>query len=422
LISTSRKRLGLISAIGLIAIATLTPTPGATRGEMFCLACGERGVADVILNVLLFVPFGLALASLGLTLRRSLLAGFLLSFGLELFQLLLPGRDPTVSDLLCNSVGSVVGYALWSGNPVSFARRLSPAAAFATLLAQLAIIIAGSLLFVPALPTRVYYGQWTPEFADVKHYTGSVTHAQVGNIAVASSRITRSREVRDSLLAGATVWVVGITGKKAPGFAPIFNIFDDHQREVLSLGADRNDFVLRYRTLSAALRLDQPALRFRGMLNELERGRNFDIRVRRISHGFCVSVKSTRACPTGFNIGDAWQVLITAERLPHALASVVRLSWLALLFLPTGFLLVRRKNLILFAATIAAVLLIVPGPAHIAPTPLSYVFSALAGLTIGAALQHQFGSKSGAKTERLVAHNAGNSALRKFDKQRSTRS
>ncbi len=46
----------------LVALITLTPSQGFTGGVMsgaLCLFCGSRGLADAILNVVLFIPLGI---------------------------------------------------------------------------------------------------------------------------------------------------------------------------------------------------------------------------------------------------------------------------------------------------------------------------------------------------------------------------
>ena len=54
----------LVWAVGLAAV-TLTPNGGpVARILSFCLLCGERGTADAILNVVLFLPLGLLIGNL----------------------------------------------------------------------------------------------------------------------------------------------------------------------------------------------------------------------------------------------------------------------------------------------------------------------------------------------------------------------
>ena len=102
----------LAFALLVIAIATLWPMPGPSHQWAFCLACGAHGTSDLLLNIALFMPLGAALALRG---RRSssiaVLAG-LLSAAIELSQFYIPGRDPSLSDIVSNTLGAVFGALL----------------------------------------------------------------------------------------------------------------------------------------------------------------------------------------------------------------------------------------------------------------------------------------------------------------------
>ena len=75
-------------------------------------------LADVIMNLTGFAPFGYLLAALlmtGLNIRRrravvmTVLAGFLLSLFIELVQIWIPTRSSQLSDLVLNTLGAWVG-------------------------------------------------------------------------------------------------------------------------------------------------------------------------------------------------------------------------------------------------------------------------------------------------------------------------
>ncbi|MGX5697450.1 VanZ family protein [Agromyces soli] len=65
-------------------------------------------------NIVLFVPFGLLVALAWPRLSPWLVigAGCLTSISIELVQLTLPTRFPTVSDVIANTTGAAIGYAL----------------------------------------------------------------------------------------------------------------------------------------------------------------------------------------------------------------------------------------------------------------------------------------------------------------------
>ncbi|WP_265938414.1 VanZ family protein [Bacillus thuringiensis] len=69
-------------------------------------------------NILLFVPFGFFLSwrkySYGKLLLNVTLKGLFLSFVIEMFQYIIPmGRSADVDDLILNTFGAFLGYAIW---------------------------------------------------------------------------------------------------------------------------------------------------------------------------------------------------------------------------------------------------------------------------------------------------------------------
>lgn len=126
--STARRWLVAAGAYALLIVyASLFPLSGWTATSdplgWLRLATGPRHLprADLLVNVLAYVPLGLAIAA-GLSAfvgRASSIAlaaflGFCLSFGIETAQSYLPSRVSSLSDLLANSLGSLLGgLSIW---------------------------------------------------------------------------------------------------------------------------------------------------------------------------------------------------------------------------------------------------------------------------------------------------------------------
>lgn len=114
----------LIAAAFAAGIALLTLVPATIAGPvrgLFLRAVWEAtqpihggwlpGDLDSVLNTLLFVPLGAAVALL-LSRRAwplAVVAGFVLSAGVEFAQASIPGRVPDAGDVLWNTVGAAVG-------------------------------------------------------------------------------------------------------------------------------------------------------------------------------------------------------------------------------------------------------------------------------------------------------------------------
>lgn len=136
----------LLLGLSLAAIGglTLIPLPDQSRASALtswhCLVCGDTGMADVLLNIALFVPLGLALGLKRVRPSRTLLIGVLLSTAIELLQAtLVAGRDPSISDVLTNTMGTLAGGVIGRAAPqlwlptVARARQLAALTALAWL-------------------------------------------------------------------------------------------------------------------------------------------------------------------------------------------------------------------------------------------------------------------------------------------------
>lgn len=71
-------------------------------------------VPHFIVNVAFFVPLGLALPFLvkKVSFSKTIIIGLLCSFTIEILQCFI-GRDSSVDDLICNTLGTIVGYVLY---------------------------------------------------------------------------------------------------------------------------------------------------------------------------------------------------------------------------------------------------------------------------------------------------------------------
>src|SRR4029077_6988777 len=78
----------------------------------WCVACGDRGRADFLLNVILFLPLGCALRLAGARIRTAVLIGMFLSITIELTQAFIPGRDTSLGDVISNTTGTFLGFVV----------------------------------------------------------------------------------------------------------------------------------------------------------------------------------------------------------------------------------------------------------------------------------------------------------------------
>ena len=96
-----------------ILVATLRSQGGALApGWSFSITSGDAALAELIQNLLLFLPLGVSLTLAGVRPRRAIALGVLLSFAVEFAQQWIPGRDPSTGDILCNSISTALGVTL----------------------------------------------------------------------------------------------------------------------------------------------------------------------------------------------------------------------------------------------------------------------------------------------------------------------
>jgi VanZ family protein len=123
-------RILLLSVAGILFL-TLFPFHFALHGKasegLFPFFRGQLqegkspGLFDVLLNVLLFVPFGFGVAeklrengkSRGATVLIAWAAGALFSYTVEVLQIYIPSRDSGWGDVITNSAGTVLGYVAY---------------------------------------------------------------------------------------------------------------------------------------------------------------------------------------------------------------------------------------------------------------------------------------------------------------------
>jgi hypothetical protein len=375
----------LAFAVLAIALATLSPTTGSPREWTLCLACGDRGTADLLLNVALFMPLGAALALRGRTLPFVALLAALLSGAIEVAQFSIPGRDPTLGDIVSNTLGATLGALL-----VGRARVwLFPKATVASWLCRSATVgaaitcLATGLLLTPSFPATQYYGLWTPNLGHLEWYRGRLLDAGVAGTRIGPGPIPARSRVAELLRSdtGYELHVRALAGPATQRLAPLFAIFDGDRREILLLGAQRAELVLRVHTRAAAWRFDRPDLRLPA-LQHVGIGDTVSVRVVGDAGNGRYTIDGTER---GFTVGIGWALLMYPETFPFK--AVVSAVWIGVVFLPAGFWLRTRIDGLTGGLGILSGLALVPALTPLLPTPASQWMAAALGLLGGVALQ-----------------------------------
>ena len=262
-----------LASLAAIALLTLRPIgTGAERHLLLCLACGEFGTTDVLLNVALFAPLGAGLHLAGLRRRAVFALALAATVAIESAQyLLIPGRFASLGDVAANSAGALLGAWLvgsWRPWLLPDPRRAARIAAVAAV--AWTALLAGSGWALRAAPTdRSYVLQVAPHIASLADFTGDVSghavngeSAQAGRLATTPAVTARMR--RDSIELAATVRCV----EPQPRLAAVLRLVDLERNELALLGQRGRDIVFRARMRAAALRLRTPRLALRDALPE----------------------------------------------------------------------------------------------------------------------------------------------------------
>ena len=241
------------AAIILIAALTLVPAPQQAAASAltpwYCLICGDRGLVDVLLNIALFVPFGLALGHRGIRPSRVTLIALLGSAAIELAQAtLVPGRDASLSDVLTNTAGALAGAilasclgTLWRPT-VSRARQLAlgGAAAWLALLAVTGIALQPDRA---SKPTRLLVAPPEPL---LDTFRGTVHRVEPDSVP----------EIMQTLAVTAMVTTAGLTER----LAPVVELRDSNRYPIARLGQLGQKPVFERRLLATRWRLRTPTV------------------------------------------------------------------------------------------------------------------------------------------------------------------
>jgi hypothetical protein len=268
---TPRRLASLAAAAAAAAIAVATLTPGDPHAledtGLTCLVCGSRGGVDVTLNLLLFLPLGAALAAAGWRGWTAVLAGAALSLAVETAQLtIVVGRDPSLSDLVFNTVGTGLGWLVvrharaWA-LPAPVAARWLAAAALGVWTLALVLTAAGLRLDVST--SRYAVSRLPAGTAFLRPFEGEVREAWLDGRPVSPVEVDGYAPMEEGPpLRGDSVVVAAVVEPAYPPgmLRPLVVVYDEAMDELLVFGQRGRSLVLRVRTASAAARFASPAL------------------------------------------------------------------------------------------------------------------------------------------------------------------
>ncbi len=363
--------LSILSIAGILFLTLRHGESDLTHGWSYSLTSGDAALAELIQNLILFIPLGVSLTLARVLPGRVVAIGALLSFAVEFAQQYIPGRDPSVGDIICNTTSTALGVLLVVTAPIWLwapPRRSAWQARLAALTAVLVWFGTGAML-QQTFPPRPYRIIPTPNSPKFGHYEGKVLKVTPGE---------RSLEVR------------AVAAPHPPGrTSPLIVVLSRTDDRVLLVSADGPDLTLRYDMPAVHWTLEQPDLRLRGGMKPVAPGDTFTATFTATSRddpSLCLRVNATERCHLGYTIGDGWKLIYYPEGRPAWMLGLINTLWIAGCVIWVGYWAVRGAQVSggwLAMGLVIAGLLIVPLLTGLRPTPVHEWIGALGGMAMG---------------------------------------
>lgn len=212
-----------------------------------------------MLNTAMFVPIGIGLALLGVRPQIAIPSMCALSLGIETAQgTIIAGRDPSLSDLLTNSTGGAIGFAVgyifdWWAAPT--ARRAS-LLVLGWMGVWIAVQTGSAISLTPAATDGQYYGQIRRALG-MPRWTGEVLDASLDGARLPNTKFADSKSVRDMLNGkdGAEWQATVVPHDWIARRTSFARIADGDMHEIGMLGQQYGNFVFGVRNYGLSLRM-----------------------------------------------------------------------------------------------------------------------------------------------------------------------
>jgi hypothetical protein len=331
----------LVVAVGLIGFFTLGPRAVAEPASFdWCLGCGELGTLDILLNIGLFAPFGAALALISN--RRVLaiaLAAAALSTLVELAQLyVVSGRDPSVSDIVANTLGGALGAVLVR---LATVRAAVPPQqwqwiAWVTAFAAAGALLLGEWSLRPHVVRETVFVQWLPERARYAPFRGDLRRIWLESRQLVPGEVLPRETIADEFQDGRVTFCARIVPGAATGSTALIARLVRRSGEFVMLGQDGDDLVARYRANAARLRL-----RMLRLPDAIVAGRDSVIDVALQLERGVLTLHATgshaQSARHVMNAGRAWVVFLPGDMAVGRAGFAIDILWVALMFAAVAF-------------------------------------------------------------------------------------
>ena len=335
--------IAVVAVVIAILVVTLSPSGGGAPAPFsFSFDPGRRGVGDAILNFLLFVPLGIAIAWSGRPVIIAGISGLVLASLVEIAQTVLPGRDPALSDIVLNIAGAVAGAVM--------ARRrrvlLAPDATASSMLTAASLVIVASTMVGTAYV--------------LSPIPGSPARAE-RQLPLPASPGEGAADIRSLLTLDSP-------------FAP----------EPILIARSADDLLLRYPSRGSPFGFDQPEYRRAGAFEGRVTGSPTIISLRRHGSRWDIALGGD-PITLGPTIGRGWAALAYPDAIGRRWGGMISGLWLLAMFLPIGFWARGRLRSIAGVVSLLLMLFMPAITGVVASTPLEWA-GAVTGFLVGGVL------------------------------------
>ena len=346
-------------------------------GWSFDLTTGEAGLAELLQNLILFIPLGMSLGLARVPLLRAVAIGALLSFSVEFAQQWIPGRDPSVGDIICNTTSTAIGAGLIWLAPrwLTVSPQRSGWHALGAALLAVLVWFGTAAALRPTFPRPPYCVVARPDFSLWGRYRGEVLEAN---------------------LAQGILYVKATFPKRPPGRpCPLAAVLDARDNRATILAAAGRDLTMRYQMPALALTLEQPDLRWENALARIAPADTFTASTGRDAGHLCLAVNDEWRCNLGYTIGDGWKLIFYPEHWPGWLLAIINACWVAGWTIGVGFWAGRtslgekgggRRAAKIAVALVLLGMIVVPMTTHLRGSSLFEWIGALVGIELGLVL------------------------------------
>jgi hypothetical protein len=380
---------GVLLLLAVVGIVLVTLLPGdRDASSRACLACGPHPGAGMLLNVVLFVPVGMALALLGTPWRAALAIAFSIALVVEILQLVLPaGHIASVSDVAMNVTGTALGLHLTRHRRAILYPRSRSALRFVIsgAMVWLLVLLLTAVGLRPSVPRGDYTAQLSPDLDGFADHAGQLFAASLSGIELADGIVPGTDALRDAMRTrtqlDAQVELVPGPG----GIAPLVRVVDDADHEVALLAQHRNDLIFRARVLATKLRLVTPSITMFDALARVDPASRRSVLVNAQREGGALRLSAYgREATLGLHSGVGWIFLAPPATALHRAPDVASMLWVGLPLFLIGYWTGRRARRKARRAGDAFRLTGTGGQVlYAAPGLIALVAMGLAGISIG---------------------------------------